>query len=107
MNQPNLNQALVDQVTNHPKYYELVSKRSKFVWTLSIIMLLIYYGFILVIAFSPATLAMKISAGSVISIGIPIGVLIILAAFVLTGIYVYRANGEFDQLSNDIKESIK
>ena len=102
-----MDQDIVDKVTSNPKYNELVSKRTKFAWILSIIMLAIYYTFIMIIAFSPATLGAKISAGSVISIGIPIGIVIILSAFVLTGIYVYRANGEFDDMSNEIKESIK
>ena len=102
-----MQQELVDKIKNDPKYQELVSKRSRFAWTLSIIMLLIYYTFIMVIAFSPTTFAAKISVGSVITIGIPIGILIILSAFVLTGIYVWRANGEFDNLTHQIKEGIK
>ena len=102
-----MQQSLVDQITNDPKYQELVSKRSRFAWTLSIIMLVIYYTFIMVIAFSPETFAAKISAGSVITIGIPIGIVVILSAFVLTGIYVWRANGEFDNLTNEIKAGLK
>jgi len=102
-----MQQELVDKVKNDPKYQELVSKRSGFAWKLSIIMLIIYYTFIMVIAFSPQTFAAKISAGSVITIGIPIGILVILSAFVLTGIYVWRANGEFDDLTNQIKAGLK
>lgn len=105
MEQTNMNQELVDKITSHPRYNELVSKRTKFAWILSIIMLGIYYSFILLLAFAPGVLATKISG--VISLGIPVGVTIILSAFILTGIYVYRANGEFDNISNEIKESIK
>jgi len=102
-----MQQELVDKIKNNPKYHELVSKRSRFAWILSIIMLVIYYAFIMVIAFSPQTLAMKISEASVITIGIPIGILIIISAFLLTGIYVWRANGEFDNLTKQIKEGLK
>ncbi|HEW97955.1 MAG: DUF485 domain-containing protein [Candidatus Parabeggiatoa sp. nov. 3] len=102
-----MQQELVDKIKNNPKYHELVSKRSRFAWILSIIMLVIYYAFIMVIAFSPQTLAMKISEASVITIGIPIGILIIISAFMLTGIYVWRANGEFDNLTKQIKEGLK
>jgi uncharacterized membrane protein (DUF485 family) len=98
---------LVEKVKNNPKYQELVSKRSRFAWILSIIMLIIYYAFILVIAFSPQTLGIKLSETSVITIGIPIGLLVIISAFVLTGIYVWRANGEFDTLTHQIKEELK
>ncbi|HEC85805.1 MAG: DUF485 domain-containing protein [Candidatus Parabeggiatoa sp. nov. 2] len=98
---------LVEKVKNNPKYHELVSKRSRFAWILSIIMLVIYYAFILVIAFSPQSLAVKVSESSVITVGIPIGLLIIISAFVLTSIYVWRANTEFDNLTNQIKEELK
>ncbi len=98
---------VVEKIKNNPKYHELVSKRTSFSWILSIIMLIIYYAFILVIAFNPQLLATKISPDSIITIGIPIGVLIILSAFLLTGIYVWRANGEFDTLTNQIKEELK
>jgi len=107
MEQANISQELVDKITSNPKYNELVSKRTKFAWILSIIMLVIYYSFIMLLAFAPGALGAKISAGSVISIGIPVGIIIIISAFILTGIYVYRANGEFDNLSNEIKESLK
>ena len=102
-----MQQELVEKIKNHPKYHELVSKRSRFAWILSIIMLVIYYAFILVIAFSPQTLAIKVTEMSVITIGIPIGLLVIISAFVLTGIYVWRANSEFDVLTHQIKEELK
>ncbi|MDY6993042.1 MAG: DUF485 domain-containing protein, partial [Pseudomonadota bacterium] len=68
---------MIDKIKNNPKYHELVSKRTRFAWLLAIIMLIIYYAFILIIAFKPTLLATKMSAGSVITIGIPIGILII------------------------------
>ncbi|MBF0179273.1 MAG: DUF485 domain-containing protein [Magnetococcales bacterium] len=101
------NAKFVQRIKNHPQYQELVSKRSRFAWTLSVIMLIIYYAFILVIAFAPKSLGTKIAAGSVISVGIPLGVFIIVVAFLLTGIYVRRANGEFDELTRKIKEDTK
>lgn len=102
-----MQQEIVDTIKNNPKFQELVAKRSKFAWTLSIIMLAIYYSFILVIAFTPASLATPISEGSVITIGIPVGLVIIVSAFILTGIYVRRANTEFDAMTNQIKEEVK
>lgn len=98
---------LVTQIKDHPKYQELTSKRTRFAWTLSIIMLLVYYAFIMTIAFSPETLGTPISEGSVISVGIPIGIAIILFSFFLTGLYVYKANGIYDVLLEDIKSDLK
>lgn len=102
-----MDQELVDKIKQHPDYQALVSKRTSFAWILSVIMLVIYYTFILIIAFSPSTFATKLSEGSVITWGIPIGISIIISAFILTGIYVVRANGEFDRLTNKIKEDVK
>lgn len=102
-----MQQEIVDTIKNNPKFQELVAKRNKLAWTLSIVMLAIYYSFILVIAFAPASLATPISEGSVITVGIPVGIVIIISAFVLTGIYVKRANSEFDAITNQIKEEVK
>jgi uncharacterized membrane protein (DUF485 family) len=98
---------LVKKIQQHPKYMELVSKRSTFAWVLTVIMLVIYYAFILLIAFNPAWLGKPVSEGMITSIGIPIGMLIIISAFILTGIYVQRANTEFDELTKQIKEDVK
>ena len=68
---------------------------------------MVYFTFILTIAFEPALLGTPLSADSVTTVGIPIGVAVIVFAFVLTGIYTKRANGEFDDLANKIKESVK
>ena len=97
-----MEQVTVDQVKNNPKFQQLVKTRSAFAWKLSIAMLVVYYAFILIIAFSPATLGA--SMGGIITVGIPVGVGIIVFAFILTGIYVKRANTEFDALTQQIKE---
>lgn len=102
-----MDEALVERIQQNPKFKELVHKKGGFSWLLATVMLVIYYGFILVIAFSPATLGTPLSAGSVTTVGIPVGVLIILSAFVITGIYVRRANTEFDRLTREVVEEAK
>ena len=102
-----MNKELVDKIKNNPDYLELVSKRSSFSLKLTVAMLVVYFIFILTIAFSPATLGAPLSADSVTTVGIPVGIAVIIFAFVLTGIYTLRANGEFDDLNNKIKNSIK
>ncbi|MCD6260063.1 MAG: DUF485 domain-containing protein [Helicobacteraceae bacterium] len=98
---------MIEKIKNDPNYQELVSKRSKFAITLTIIMLVVYFAFILTIAFEPALLGAPLSSGSVTTVGIPVGMAVILFAFILTGIYTKRANGEFDDLNNKIKDSVK
>ena len=84
-------------------YRDLVSKRSKLGWTLSAVMLVIYFGFILLVAYAPKFLGMPLGAG-VMTVGIPVGLAVIVSAFVLTGLYVRRANTEFDALTRQIVE---
>lgn len=95
------------RIRRHPEFNELVRRRNKFAWTLAIVMLGIYYGFILVIAFAPGILAIPLASGAVTTVGIPVGILIILSAFVLTGIYVRRANSEFDEINRRILEGTR
>lgn len=100
---------LVNKVRNNPKYQQLVRERSLLAWVLSVIVCLIYYGFILVIAFKETLgnlLGIPLSEGTVTTIGIPIGVLVIISAFLLTGLYIWRANEEFDQLTKQIKDEV-
>lgn len=98
---------MVSKVKNHPKYRELLAKRTAFSWVLSFIMCAIYYGFILLVAFDKEFLKKPIADGSVITIGIPLGIVVILIAFLLTGIYTWRANGTFDDLTKQIKKDVQ
>ena len=97
----------VEAIKNDPNFQELVTKRSKFAWTLTIAMLVVYFAFILTIAFNPSALGTPLSSDSVTTVGIPVGVIIIVFAFILTGIYVRRANSEFDDLTAKIKKAAK
>lgn len=99
-------QANAQRILDNPKFQELIAKRSAFAWTLSVIMLVIYFGFILLVAFGKQFLGTPMGAG-VTTWGVPIGVFVIVSAFILTGIYVRRANGEFDELNRQILEESK
>jgi uncharacterized membrane protein (DUF485 family) len=102
-----MNSDFVVRVKSDPQFQELVAKRSRFAWTLSAAMLVIYFGFIFIIAFTPKVLGVPLGAGRVTTVGIPVGLLVIVAAFVLTGIYVRRANSEFDAITQRIIERAK
>lgn len=102
-----MSQDAYNKIKANPKFKELVAKRSAFAWTLSAAILIIYFGFIFIIAYAPGFLGTPLSAGSVTTIGFPIGVLVILSAIALTGIYVAKANSEFDQMTRQIVEESK
>jgi uncharacterized membrane protein (DUF485 family) len=97
---------MVEKIKSNSSYKKLVSERSSFAWKLTITILVVYYAFILLIAFSPETLGAKLVAGGMATVGIPAGVAIIIFAFILTGIYVKRANSEFDDLLDQVKKDI-
>jgi uncharacterized membrane protein (DUF485 family) len=94
---------VIEKIKSHPKYAQLKNKRNRFGWTLSILMLVVYYGYIALIAFDKAFLAQPIGAG-VTTLGIPLGMGVIVFTIVITGIYVSRANSEYDALTKDILE---
>jgi uncharacterized membrane protein (DUF485 family) len=91
------------KIEQDPNYQELVRRRSSLGWMLSLIMLIIYFGFILLVAYAPKFLGTPIGTG-VTTIGIPIGLSVIVLAFVLTGIYVRKANSSYDVLIRKIVE---
>ncbi len=98
---------LGDRIRANPKYQELVSKRNSYGWIMTALMMIVYYGYILLVAFNKEFLAQKTGAG-VMSVGIPIGVGVILFTVIITGIYIRRANTEFDDLKAQvIKEATK
>lgn len=92
---------VVDKIKTHPKYLELRRKRNSLGVLLTVLMLVVYYGYIGLIAFDKAFLAQPIGTG-VTTLGVPIGMGVIVFTIVITAIYVKRANGEFDQLTKDI-----
>jgi uncharacterized membrane protein (DUF485 family) len=95
-----MDDAGIRRIQHDPNYIKLVNERKSFGWTLAIIMLVIYYGFIALVAFAPTVIAIKLFGS--ITIGLVLGLAIILAAIVLTGVYVLRANAEFDDLTKAI-----
>ncbi|MDI7245296.1 DUF485 domain-containing protein [Providencia rettgeri] len=102
-----MNATAYEKVEDNPRFKELVRKRSRFSWLLSIITLVLYVGFIFLIAFDPSWLGTPISEGSYITRGIPVGVGLIVISFVLTGLYVIRANGEYDRLTAEILKEVE
>ena len=92
---------VVARIQANPKYHELRRKRSGFGWLLTALMMIVYYGYISLIAFNKPFLATPLGQG-VTTLGIPLGMGVIIFTIVITGIYVRRANSEFDALTAEI-----
>jgi uncharacterized membrane protein (DUF485 family) len=96
---------LARRIASNPKYQELKAKRSRFGWWLTLAMMVVYYGFILLVAFDKQFLAQRMGAG-VMTIGMPIGFGVIVFTIVITAIYVQRANREYDDLTAEIAKEV-
>jgi len=116
-------QDINEKIQANPKFQKLVSTRNSYSVFMTILMIVVYFGYILLIAFNKEWLATKlvpavtqitnnpetgeaittvISAGTATSYGIPLGVGVILFTILLTNIYVRRANTEFDTVNAEI-----
>ena len=96
---------LAQRIAAHPKYQELKAKRTSFGWWLTLAMMVVYYGFILLVAFNKEFLSQRLGAG-VMTVGIPIGFGVIVFTIVITAFYVKRANSEFDDLTAAIAKAV-
>ncbi|HZX32939.1 MAG TPA: DUF485 domain-containing protein [Rhodocyclaceae bacterium] len=95
-------QDIQDRIRANPKFQEFVSKRNSYSILMTIIGMIAYYGFILLVAFDKELLAQKLGSGMTTSLGVPLGVGVIAFTIVLTWIYVRRANTEFDETNEAI-----
>lgn len=102
-----MNDDIYQRIESNAHFKELVTKRQRFAMWLSLLMLFVYVGFILLIAFAPGWLGTPLYPGTSVTRGIPIGIGIIIFSFILTGVYVWRANGEFDRLNREILREVK
>jgi uncharacterized membrane protein (DUF485 family) len=78
----------------HQRLAELAAARARIVTRLSAAMLVLYFGFILLIAFQKPLLGRLVVPG--LSLGILLGALVIVASWGLTFVYVRWANRIYD-----------
>jgi uncharacterized membrane protein (DUF485 family) len=99
-----MSESIASKIHSNPKFVKLVKQRNTLGWILSAIVCVMYFGFTLMIAYTPEILTAPIAADSVIPIGMPLGIGIIVMSCILTGIYVYIANNTFDPIMHEIIE---
>lgn len=88
------------KIEDTPEFKQMVNRR----WTVAIILTILvfanYYGFVLVVGMSKATLAQKI--GPVTTLGIPVAIAVIVLSFILTAVYVLWANSRYDSMASEL-----
>ena len=95
-----------EDLLNDPDFKSLVSQKNTISWILTVLELVLYFGFIALIAFNKPFLAQKLNAGTKTTVGIPIAVGTILGSWVFTGIYIYWANTKYDTMVKKLKEKV-
>lgn len=101
-----MDESLVQRIAINPAYLQLKAKRSRFGWWLTLAMMVVYYGFILLVAFDKALLS-RLTGDGVMTVGIPLGFGVIVFTIVITAVYVKRANTEFDELSAAVAKAVQ
>lgn len=97
---------LLARIEANPMYRQLRTRRNRLGWTLTIVMLVAYYGFIGLIAFDKEFLARRLGEG-VTTIGIPIALGLIVFTVLITAFYVWRANSEFDRMVDAVLQEAR
>lgn len=97
-----MNSKMYQRMRANPKFQQLVTRRGRFAWILAITVLTIFYGFVMTVAFKPAALGQPIVEGSPWPVGVAVELFMFVFFWILTAIYVHRANGEFDALTQEV-----
>lgn len=97
-----MSSAMYQRMRANPKFQELVARRGRFAWTLAIVVLTLFYGFVLTVAFNPQSLGQPVAEGSMLTVGVAVELFMFIFFWILTAVYVRRANTEFDALTQEI-----
>ena len=102
-----MNTAESGRVLRHPKFLRLTRRRSQLTWSLLAVILMAYLCLICMIAFRPNWMRVPIADGATLTIGWPLAAGVIVLAWLLMGIYIWRANTEFEVLAADIRSEVR
>jgi len=87
--------------SDQAEFKSLVFKKRLVTTALTLSMSVGYFGFILLLAYNKACLAQKV--GDHVTLGIPMGLGVIVLAWLVTGVYVWWANEVYDKEANKMK----
>ena len=88
--------AMEAQIWANPAFQQLVKRRNRLMWILFALTLIIFFAFAISATFAPELFGISLWNGASTTFGVLIGIAVMVLPCFLTGIYVYRANREFD-----------
>lgn len=97
-----MSQPIYERIRANPKFKVLATERSRFAWLLTALVLAAYYTFMMTIAFAPDVLRTPLWPGATLTLGVPLGAGIVIGSWLMTGLYIRRANGRFETLNQEI-----
>ena len=100
------NSDVVQAVLKHPKYQELLRRRTRTSLVFFVLTIIIYAGFILTLAFDPELFGRPLSDSVTMSIGVFVATLVAISAVVLVSAYVYMSNRVFDPILDEIVRDV-
>ncbi|WP_426440273.1 DUF485 domain-containing protein [Bradyrhizobium genosp. P] len=86
------------EILDNPAFRQLASARARLRWSLSIVALIMFFGFIALISTAQGALGATV-AGSPMPLGFLLALFMIVLVVILTGLYVQRSNSRFDELA--------
>ncbi len=99
-----MNSTKTHEILQSPAFKKLVKNRWNISLTFTFIMLFVYIGFLLVVAYNKE--ALKMPMGESLNLAIVVGLGVIIFSWLITGVYVYWANNYYDAAVKEIKKEL-
>jgi uncharacterized membrane protein (DUF485 family) len=97
-----MSEAVYARIRKNPKFVELVARRGRLAWTLVSIVWVLFYALVLTIAFAPGVIGSRVAEGSTLSVGVAAGLFQFIFFWILTALYVRKANTQYDALTSEV-----
>lgn len=99
-------QHIYQKIRENPRYRSLVQDRRRLAFSLSAIVLIPYALFIAAVSWQPHLLMYAPQEGK-LTVGIWAALILIVGSWLLTGLYVLRANNAFDKATEQLLAEVK
>ena len=94
------------RVLVNPEFQKMARQKSLLGWSFTVIMFTVYVVYILFIGLDPHAFGKPVSDGSVTTWGIYVGLFVIFFSILITGVYIFIANGKFDKMTRGVVRDV-
>lgn len=97
-------QQIAKQVLAHPKFQRMARQKALLGWSFSAVIFGVYVAYIWIIGTNPQLLATKVLG--ITTLGIYVGMAMIIFSFLITLVYVHIANGKFEEMTQEVVKEV-